>query len=633
MPIQFRIESLLSARLFVAPQIVGDRLYFISDMSGRLTLYGMDAAGSIPEPLTPPDVALPNPHHMEDLVPYQVLPRMGKILLMLDKDGDENYQPVFLPIHGGYPEPVFGDRFAGMQVMCVACDPERNLALFSVDPRTNPNYQTYRADLSSRTLIDLGTSHYANFPAAHDTAFTSFVLSDQYTFGDVVLYTRGIDDGDRRLLYGTPMERRDGHVAPNGIGAVAMTLGHGLLFVSSLFEDSYGLTYMRLDNPHDLLPVPVVGITHTGHGELTGIHHRAEDLYTVHYNIDGCSWVYEGRLLEQERRFMIERVLCGEGELSNGVLSSLYYDITGDRYALSFSSATMPAQLYIIEEDGRLHKLTHERPLGIHHRQLSSGEDASYVSHDGLRVSARLYLPAPELGYTGKRPVIFYVHGGPQSQERPDYTWFSMPLIQYFTISGFAVWVPNVRGSSGYGLSYMKRVDRDWGGQDRLDHVHAWHHLRSDPRLDLDRAGVMGRSYGGYMTLTLAARHPELWKAACDMFGPYNLFTFIDRLPETWKTFFHQSVGHPEHDRAFLVERSPSSYIEQIQCPMLVLQGGNDPRVIEQESRDVVDRLSAIGKPVEYKVYEDEGHDVIKYVNKLDCYTRIVRFFSDYLKP
>jgi dipeptidyl aminopeptidase/acylaminoacyl peptidase len=117
------------------------------------------------------------------------------------------------------------------------------------------------------------------------------------------------------------------------------------------------------------------------------------------------------------------------------------------------------------------------------------------------------------------------------------------------------------------------------------------------------------------------------------MFGPYNLFTFIDRLPETWKTFFHQSVGHPEHDRAFLVERSPSSYIEQIQCPMLVLQGGNDPRVIEQESRDVVDRLTAIGKPVEYKVYEDEGHDVIKYVNKLDCYTRIVRFFSDHLKP
>ena len=182
---------------------------------------------------------------------------------------------------------------------------------------------------------------------------------------------------------------------------------------------------------------------------------------------------------------------------------------------------------------------------------LAAGEDASYSSPDGLRISARLYMPAPELGYEGKRPVIFYIHGGPQSQERPDFTWFSMPLIQFFTLNGFAVWVPNVRGSSGYGISYMKRVDLDWGGLDRLDHVAAVDLLRSDPRLDVDRAGVMGRSYGGYMTLTLAGRHPQLWKAAVDMFGPYNLVTFIDRLPEAWKTYFYQVVGHPDKDHDY----------------------------------------------------------------------------------
>src|SRR5690606_33930937 len=98
--------------------------------------------------------------------------------------------------------------------------------------------------------------------------------------------------------------------------------------------------------------------------------------------------------------------------------------------------------------------------------------------------------------------------------------------------NGFAVFVPNVRGSTGYGLAYMKHVDKDWGGQDRLDHVHAMTQvLPNDPRLDLSRAAVVGRSYGGYMTLTLAARHPELWSAAVDMFGPYNLITFINRLP------------------------------------------------------------------------------------------------------
>ena len=184
---------------------------------------------------------------------------------------------------------------------------------------------------------------------------------------------------------------------------------------------------------------------------------------------------------------------------------------------------------------------------------LSAGEDASFESHDGLRVSARLYLPSPELGYEGPRPLVYYVHGGPQSQERPNFAWFSMPLIQILTLEGFAVFVPNARGSTGYGLDYSKRVDRDWGGLDRLDHVHAMTEvLPQDERVDVSRAGVVGRSYGGYMTLTLAARHPELWRAAVDMFGPYDLFTFMDRLPETWKPYFALAVGDPEKDRDFL---------------------------------------------------------------------------------
>ncbi|MCX7707051.1 MAG: prolyl oligopeptidase family serine peptidase, partial [Anaerolineae bacterium] len=247
------------------------------------------------------------------------------------------------------------------------------------------------------------------------------------------------------------------------------------------------------------------------------------------------------------------------------------------------------------------------------------------------RVSARLYLPAAERGFTGPRPVIFYIHGGPQSQERPDFTWFSMPLIQFFTLNGFAVFVPNVRGSHGYGLDYMKRVDHDWGGLDRLDHVAAFEHLKADPRLDMTRVGVMGRSYGGYMTLTLVGRHPELWKAAVDMFGPYNLLTFLERIPETWKTYFHLAVGHPERDRDFLVERSPSTHLHNLACPLLVIQGRNDPRVRADESRDLVEALRSQGKQVEFLVFENEGHDVTRFENKVRCYNEIVRFFGEHL--
>jgi dipeptidyl aminopeptidase/acylaminoacyl peptidase len=200
-------------------------------------------------------------------------------------------------------------------------------------------------------------------------------------------------------------------------------------------------------------------------------------------------------------------------------------------------------------------------------------------------------------------------------------------------LNGFAVFVPNVRGSSGYGLDYMKRVDHDWGGQDRLDHVEAFRHLGQDDRLDLDRVAVTGRSYGGYMTLTLAGRHPELWQAACDMFGPYNLFTFVDRLPETWKTYFYLSIGHPEREKDFLIDRSPNTHLPHLACPLLVIQGANDPRVVVAESQDLAKELRAQGKEVELLVFENEGHDVIKFENKVRCFNAIVDFFAKYLEP
>ena len=631
---QFRIESLLAARQFVHPQVVGDRIYFISDLSGRLSLYAMDVGGSVPEPLIPPHIALPNPHHFGGAVAYRVLPHLGKILLMLDQDGDENYQAMFVPIAGGFPEPVFGDRFAGQQLFCEHCDRDRNAAIFTLDPRTSPRHRTFWVDLATLETVELGESLYGNVAVAHDDDYATIILADQYTFGDVTLFRWQRGQGERRVLFGKPIEERtpDEQIAPNGIGQGCL-IGDGLLFISAIFEDAYGLSYFRLDGAQTVQAVTVAGLAHTGAGELTGLEHAHGDQYLLTYNIDGASWVYAGDFDAATLRFTVRRVLVGQGELSDGVLESIDCEATTGRYALAFSTATTPSQLYLLLPDGRVERQTNERVLGIPPGYLSPGEEYAYISHDGLRISARLYLPAPELGFSGPRPVIFYIHGGPQSQERPDFTWFSMPLIQFFTLRGFAVWVPNVRGSEGYGIRYMKQVDRDWGGQDRLDHVAAFDLLRQDARLDMSRVGVMGRSYGGYMTLTLAGRHPELWRAAVDMFGPYNLFTFVDRLPETWKTYFYIALGHPERDHDFLVERSPSTHLANLACPLLVMQGANDPRVVERESRDVVEQLQAQGKTVDYVVYADEGHDVIKFPNKVDCYDRIVDFFTAHLQP
>ena len=149
--------------------------------------------------------------------------------------------------------------------------------------------------------------------------------------------------------------------------------------------------------------------------------------------------------------------------------------------------------------------------------------------------------------------------------------------------------------------------------------------LPKDDRLDVSRAGVVGRSYGGYMTLTLAGKHPELWSAAVDMFGPYDLTTFLERIPPTWKPYYRMVLGDPSNpeDLAFLQDRSPKTSIENFNAPLLVIQGRNDPRVVAEESEDLVAHLQEIGKDIEMLLFEDEGHGVEKFANKVICYNAI----------
>ena len=629
-----RIEALLSARLFVEPQLADDRITFVSNLSGHLSLYAMDASGGVPEPLLPPQIALQNP----DLVGghlFHVLPRLGQILVMLDADGDENYVPHVIPIDGGFPELLAAETFAGGRSHLVDVDDATETAYFAVESREESLTTAIRLDLRTREAESLWQSPYGGYVGAWTPDHSRVVLVDGYTMGDIVLYE--IDEaGERRMLHGTPIEEREADAAYELSGfnsAYGVVSGAGVLLTTALYDDAGSLGFLDLSRPGELESVTIAGLEHEGIGELERLDHLEGDRYSLTYNIDGCSWAYAGSFEEGARSFTVERVLVGQGELAGGVLHGIHYDPGSGRAVASFCTATSPTQLHVLPaDDSSPATLTRERALGLSPGLLSIGEDASFESHDGLRVSARLYLPSPELGFEGPRPLVYYVHGGPQSQERPDFAWFSMPLIQILTLEGFAVFVPNVRGSTGYGLDYSKRIDRDWGGLDRLDHVHAMTEvLPRDDRVDTSRAGVVGRSYGGYMTLTLAARHPELWRGAVDMFGPYDLFTFMDRLPETWKPYFALAVGDPETDRDFLIERSPKTHIADISCPLLVIQGQNDPRVIERESRDVVEQLRGLERDVDYLVFDDEGHDVLKLPNRVRCYDAIVGFFAQHL--
>jgi esterase/lipase len=632
-----RLESLLAARLFISPQLVGRRLFFESNLSGHVSLYAMDHGGSVPEPLLPPDLVLHNPALIPGY-PYYAFPKLRTILVMLDHHGDENYQPMLVPFDGGLPEAILADLFRDHRVALNDVDPDRNIAYFVAESRKESIYRTYRADLRRMSTELLGESRWGGYVDGFTADHRKAILSEGYTAGDHVLYLWEKGAGPRRLLFGKPLEdRAPGEVVrPNGIfGCTWVSNGQAIVFRTTLFEDAGGLAMLEVRDPSDPIPVRIEGVKHRGVGELSDLRHLKENRFGVGYNIDGTSWFYEGVFDPKARTMRLGKPIIGRGRLANGVLESLRYDKGTDRFALSFSTATSPSQIFTVE--GRNRKViqhSREKVLGIPSAWLSAGEDASFTSFDGTRVSARLYLPPKDLGFAGRRPLVYYIHGGPQSQERPDFTWFSMPLIQFLTLNGFAVFVPNVRGSSGYGMAYMKQVDRDWGGKDRLDHVHAMTKvLPKDARIDVRRAGVIGRSYGGYMTLIQVGHHPDLWAAACDMFGPYDLRTFMERIPPTWKPYFAISVGDPVKDRDFLIERSPRTKIESLASPLLVIQGKNDPRVVERESRDLVEHLRSKGKDVEYLMFEDEGHDVLTFENRVRCYTGIVEFFRRHLRP
>lgn len=643
-PKEFPIESLLSARRLLVPQMKDGKIYFISDLGGMYSLFVMDKTGSIPEPLLPRGLALQNPHLIGGYS-FRIVPKLKKVLVMIDKDGDENYQPCFVPLTGGIPEPIFSDQYAGQQMLLIHFKEETATAYFVIDDRKTPDYETIQVDLTSMTVQSLGKSIYGNYPLGTSEDQETVILADEYTANDETLYIWRKGDKERQLFYGTPLDTRE-----NGKKYPLLGIGEchfiqkdlGLIFKTTIHDDKGGIGYLEINNPVKIHPVIITGLKHTGIGELTWMRHIHQNTYLLGYNIDGCNWIYQAQLNEKTKlpHLKITHTLMGEAPLKGGVVLGIETEIQETKpqpkieYISAFTTATSPSQLFLINPQSKTKQhiqISNERILGINEQYLSPGEEANFKSFDGLHISARLYLPAKALGYKEPHPLILYVHGGPQSQERPDFTWFSMPLIQYFTLNGFAVFVPNVRGSTGYGQEYMKMVDHDWGGDDAKDHVAGLQMLEKDKRIDCSRRAVVGRSYGGYMTLWLSANYPELWKASCDMFGPYNLLTFIERLPETWKTFFYQSIGHPEKDRDFLVERSPATHFQKVKAPMLIIQGRNDPRVVEAESADVVRQLKLQGVIVEYLVFDDEGHGFGKVQNLITAYKRIVKFFKQHL--
>jgi dipeptidyl aminopeptidase/acylaminoacyl peptidase len=223
--------------------------------------------------------------------------------------------------------------------------------------------------------------------------------------------------------------------------------------------------------------------------------------------------------------------------------------------------------------------------------------------------------------------VVVSVHGGPEAQERPGFN----PIYQYLVAAGYAVVAPNVRGSAGYGTSYLalddvrKRMDsvRD------LVEVGRWVGGRDD--LDGDRIALMGGSYGGFMVLAGLTEAPDLWAAGIDIVGIANFVTFLENTGGYRRALREAEYGSLVHDREFLEEISPINKVDRITAPLLVIHGANDPRVPLGEAEQIVARLEELGRTVELMVFHDEGHGIVKLVNRRRAYGRVVEFLQQAL--
>ncbi len=335
-----------------------------------------------------------------------------------------------------------------------------------------------------------------------------------------------------------------------------------------------------------------------------------------------------------ESRIVVRTLASGSersiGGLPSGALyqywqNALAWDQSGQRLAISWTASRANPNVFVASVlDHEAHPATLAGGIGVDAAQLPEPEHIQYPTFDGRQIPA-LFYPAP--GGHAPAPCVVFVHGGPESQYRPTF----QPVVQGLVEAGFAVLAPNVRGSSGYGRTYVHLDDVRKRMDSVTDLAHAVTWLRQTGRADAKRIAVYGGSYGGFMVLAALTTYPDLWAAGVDLVGIANFVTFLENTGPWRRHLREAEYGSLERDRDFLEEISPIRQVERIRAPLLVIHGANDPRVPIGEAEQMVSRLRSLGRTVEFLRLEDEGHQIAKLKNKLTAYPMAVEFLKLHL--
>ncbi len=316
----------------------------------------------------------------------------------------------------------------------------------------------------------------------------------------------------------------------------------------------------------------------------------------------------------------------GGGEMRGAVFSD-----SGNLVAFYVNGDRSPNNLYVHDfRSNKATQLTRSLSPEIDPNDLVEAEVVRFTSFDGTVIPSIFYKPKGASN-ANKVPAVVYVHGGPGGQTMRGYN----AQIQYLVNHGYAVLGINNRGSSGYGKTFFTADDRKHGQEPLWDCVEAKTWLASLGWVDPGRIGIMGGSYGGYMTLAALAFRPEAFKVGIDIFGVSNWIRTLESIPPYWESqrkALYDEIGDPVKDKAFLTATSPLFHAANIRKPLMVIQGANDPRVIKPESDEIVEAVRKNGVEVEYVVFADEGHGFSKKKNQAEASAKILAFLDKHLK-
>jgi dipeptidyl aminopeptidase/acylaminoacyl peptidase len=341
----------------------------------------------------------------------------------------------------------------------------------------------------------------------------------------------------------------------------------------------------------------------------------------VTLNVEGYSYLYR---VDLEHASPARGAYRRMESVPDGVIADLRFTHTGDSVVFDLQSPQRNADVWWVSlGDDTTRQMTFSNRAGIAVESCVAPTLVHFPTFDDRDIPAFLYRPhtPPELaGY----PCILYVHGGPAGQQRPDFD----VRFQYFLSRGYAMLVTNVRGSTGYGRTYMGLDDVDKRMESVADLKYAVQWLHDQPDIDAQRIAIYGRSYGGFMVLAAMTEYPELFAAGIDVVGIANWVTFLERTSAWRRSHREREYGSLAHHRDLLQQISPIHKAERIQVPLLVVAGDNDPRVPLFESEQIVDRVRDADGSVEFIHYADEGHRISKLNNRVDSFTRMAAFLD-----